>query len=52
MSPFLFNFNFLNNKKLYQKQKKIKKIKINKTINFQKKSSSGNNWYLHGWAAV
>ena len=25
MSPFLFNFNFLNNKKIYKKLKKIKK---------------------------
>ena len=31
MSSFLFNFNFLTNKKIYQKQKKIKKQ------NFQKK---------------
>ena len=23
MSPLLFNFNFLNNKKIYQKQKKV-----------------------------
>ena len=25
MSPFLFNFNFFNNKKIYQKQNKIQK---------------------------
>ena len=29
---FLFNFNFLNNKKIYQKQKKIKKKYFQKYI--------------------
>ena len=33
---FLFNLHFLNNKKLYQKQKKIKKI-------FQRQNSKKNN---------
>ena len=36
MSPFLFNFYFLNNKKIYQKQKKIQKKYFSKN-NFQKK---------------
>ena len=31
MSPFLFNFNFLNNKKIYQKQTKNQK-KIKKKV--------------------
>ena len=35
MSPFLFNFNFLNKKKIYQKQQKIQK-KYFQTNNFQK----------------
>ena len=38
MSPFLFNFNFLNNKKIYKKQTKNQK-KYLKNINFQKSSS-------------
>ena len=42
MSPFLFNFNFLNNKKIYQKQPKFKNKIFKKTIIF-KKSNSGNN---------
>ena len=36
MSPFLFNFNFLNNKKIYQNTKKMQKKDFQK-INFQKK---------------
>ena len=36
MSPFLFNFNVLNNKQIYQKQKKINK-NIFKKIIFKKK---------------
>ena len=36
MSPFLFNLNFLNNKKIYQKQKKIQKNNFQPN-NFQKK---------------
>ena len=36
MSPFLFNFNFLNNKKIYQKQNKIK-YKYFQKNNFQQK---------------
>ena len=32
MSPFLFNFNFLNNKKIYQKQKIIQKIYLKKKV--------------------
>ena len=36
MSPFVFNFNFFNNKKIYQKQKKIKKKYFQKNI-FPKK---------------
>ena len=36
MSPFLFNSNFFNNKKIYQKQNKIKKKYFPKN-NFQKK---------------
>ena len=36
MSPFLFTFNFLNNKKIYKKENKNKKIYF-QTNNFQKK---------------
>ena len=36
MSPFLFNFNFLINKKIYKKQNKISKKYFQKN-NFQKK---------------
>ena len=35
MSPFLFNFNFLNNKKIYQKQQQNLKKYLKKN-NFQK----------------
>ena len=36
MSPFLFNFIFLKNKKIYKKENKIKKKKFQKII-FKKK---------------
>ena len=43
---FFILFKFFDVIKNKQKiKKKFKKI-------IYKKSSSGNNWYLHGWAAV
>ena len=64
MSPFLFNFNFLNNKKLYKKKKKKKKkfefqIKVDPAITdictggqqckYQLLGSGVNiSYYLHG----